>query len=53
MSEMMKKYIHLLEEAKLLGVIMVNQEKESSEALGELENMDIHLGIAIDILRKS
>ena len=53
MSEMMKKYIQLLEEARLLGVIMINQEEESGEALHELENMDIHLSIAIDILRKS
>jgi hypothetical protein len=51
MSENLKHYIKLLEEVKLLGTIMMHQKSEDEEALSELETMNFHLEMAIDILR--
>ena len=51
MSENLKKYIKLLEEAKLLGKIMMGQKSEDEDALFELEAMDFHLELAIDALK--
>lgn len=44
----MERYLELIKELKALGVELINNE----EATDEVENLDLHLDCAIEIIEK-